>query len=36
MIRLISDMKAFSPIPNAAEVDEIFDAPLDMFLKVLL
>ncbi|KAF3947288.1 hypothetical protein CMV_026561 [Castanea mollissima] len=33
VIRLLSDMKAFSPIPNAVEVEKIFDAPLDMFLK---
>nr|CAB3502635.1 unnamed protein product [Digitaria exilis] len=27
------DIKAFKPILNAAEVDEIFDVPLEMFLK---
>lgn len=36
VIRLPSDMKAFSPIPIAVEVEKIFDSPLDMFLKVLL
>lgn len=36
MIGTLSDIKAFSPTPNAAEVEAIFDAPLEMFLKVLL
>lgn len=36
VLGILSDMKAFSPSPNAAEVEAIFDAPLEMFLKVLL
>ncbi|XP_068325227.1 nudix hydrolase 15, mitochondrial-like [Pyrus communis] len=33
VIGLLSNIKAFSPAPNAAEVEAIFDAPLEMFLK---
>ncbi|KAH7544930.1 hypothetical protein FEM48_Zijuj01G0038200 [Ziziphus jujuba var. spinosa] len=33
VIGVLSDRKAFNPSPNAAEVEEIFDAPLEMFLK---
>lgn len=33
VIGILSDKKAFSPIPNTAEVDAVFDAPLEMFLK---
>ncbi|PON99104.1 Dihydroneopterin triphosphate diphosphatase [Trema orientale] len=33
VIGVLSDKKAFIPAPNAAEVDAIFDAPLEMFLK---
>ncbi|XP_008225198.1 PREDICTED: nudix hydrolase 15, mitochondrial-like [Prunus mume] len=33
VIGLLSDIKAFSPAPNAAEVETIFYAPLEMFLK---
>ncbi|KAF8697302.1 hypothetical protein HU200_035892 [Digitaria exilis] len=33
VIGILSDIKAFKPILNAAEVDEIFDVPLEMFLK---
>uniref|UniRef100_A0A2N9I3K6 Nudix hydrolase domain-containing protein n=1 Tax=Fagus sylvatica TaxID=28930 RepID=A0A2N9I3K6_FAGSY len=33
VIGMLSDIKAFSPIPNAAEVDAIFNTPLEMFLK---
>ncbi|KAM2010466.1 hypothetical protein ACFX16_005102 [Malus domestica] len=33
VIGLLSDIKAFSPAPNAAEVEAIFYAPLEMFLK---
>ncbi|TQD88221.1 hypothetical protein C1H46_026282 [Malus baccata] len=29
----LSSSPAFSPAPNAAEVEAIFDAPLEMFLK---
>lgn len=34
VIGILSDKKAFNPIPNTAEVDAVFDAPLEMFLKV--
>lgn len=34
VIGVLSDKKAFIPTPNAAEVEAIFDAPLEMFLKV--
>ncbi|CAN6553157.1 unnamed protein product [Malus baccata var. baccata] len=30
VIGLLSDIKAFSPTPNAAEVEAIFDAPLEI------
>ncbi|KAI3697942.1 hypothetical protein L6452_31048 [Arctium lappa] len=33
VIGILSDRNAFTPTPNIAEVDDIFDAPLDMFLK---
>lgn len=33
VIGVLSDRKAFKPILNAAEVETIFDAPLEMFLK---
>ncbi|KAL0407408.1 UNVERIFIED_CONTAM: Nudix hydrolase 15, mitochondrial [Sesamum latifolium] len=33
VIGIIWDKRAFDPVPNAAEVDSIFDAPLEMFLK---
>ncbi|RZC69054.1 hypothetical protein C5167_032160 [Papaver somniferum] len=33
VIGILSDQQAFTPIPNPAEVEEIFDAPLEMFLK---
>ncbi|XP_059669928.1 nudix hydrolase 11-like [Cornus florida] len=33
VIGILLDKKAFNPTPNEAEVDAIFDAPLDMFLK---
>ncbi|CAL9015598.1 unnamed protein product [Prunus brigantina] len=33
VIGLLSDIKAFSPAPNAAEVEAMFYAPLEMFLK---
>lgn len=35
VIGVLSDRKAFNPSPNAAEVEEIFDAPLEICLKVL-
>lgn len=33
VIGILYDKKAFNPVPNAAEVEAIFDAPLEMFLK---
>ncbi|KAK6149983.1 hypothetical protein DH2020_017508 [Rehmannia glutinosa] len=33
VIGIIWDKKAFNPILNAAEVESVFDAPLQMFLK---
>ncbi|KAA8515161.1 hypothetical protein F0562_018339 [Nyssa sinensis] len=33
VIGILSDSKAFNPSPNAAEVEAIFDAPLEMFVK---
>ncbi|KAH7568825.1 hypothetical protein JRO89_XS06G0058000 [Xanthoceras sorbifolium] len=34
VIGILFDKKAFVPAPNAMEVEAIFDAPLEMFLKV--
>lgn len=36
VIGILKDRKAFNPIPNPAEVEAVFDAPLEMFLKVPL
>lgn len=36
VISILPNRKAFIPAPSAAEVDTIFDAPLEMFLKVIL
>ncbi|XP_022140134.1 nudix hydrolase 11-like isoform X2 [Momordica charantia] len=33
VLGLLSSKKAFNPTPNTAEVDAIFDVPLEMFLK---
>ncbi|RLN04363.1 nudix hydrolase 15, mitochondrial-like [Panicum miliaceum] len=33
VIGILSDIQAFIPVLNVAEVDEIFDVPLEMFLK---
>ncbi|KAH1056029.1 hypothetical protein J1N35_034094 [Gossypium stocksii] len=33
VIGLLNDRKAFKPTPNPAEVDAVFDAPLEMFIK---
>ncbi|CAE6216733.1 unnamed protein product [Arabidopsis arenosa] len=33
VIGFLLDKKAFKPLPNPAEVEEIFDVPLEMFLK---
>mgnify|MGYP004713542427 CR=1 FL=1 len=35
VIGIMQDRCAFKPDANTAEVEEIFDAPLEMFLKVL-
>lgn len=34
VIGILTDMHSFKPVPNAAEVEAVFDAPLEMFLKV--
>ncbi|KAL4367351.1 hypothetical protein GQ457_05G034490 [Hibiscus cannabinus] len=33
VIGILNDKKAFKPTPNADEVDEVFNAPLEMFIK---
>ncbi|KMT04545.1 hypothetical protein BVRB_8g182070 [Beta vulgaris subsp. vulgaris] len=33
VIGLLSDKDAFKPVPNPAEVESVFDAPLEMFIK---
>ncbi|CAO2206576.1 unnamed protein product [Urochloa humidicola] len=33
VVGILSDIQAFKPVINVAEVDEIFDVPLEMFLK---
>ncbi|GMJ14706.1 ARABIDOPSIS THALIANA NUDIX HYDROLASE HOMOLOG 15, nudix hydrolase homolog 15 [Hibiscus trionum] len=33
VIGILHDRKAFKPTPNPAEVDAVFDAPLEMFIK---
>ncbi|KAI4371763.1 hypothetical protein MLD38_010076 [Melastoma candidum] len=33
VIGILADKKPFEPRPNPAEVDDVFDAPLEMFLK---
>lgn len=34
VIGILTDRKAFKPIPNPGEVETVFDAPLEMFIKV--
>lgn len=34
VIGILSNKKDFHPSPNADEVEAVFDAPLEMFLKV--
>lgn len=34
VIGILTNKKEFNPTPNAAEVEAVFDAPLEMFLKV--
>ena len=36
VVGILSNIKAFNPAPNADEVEAVFDAPLEMFIKVLL
>lgn len=36
MIGILRDKTKFNPIPNPGEVEAVFDAPLEMFLKVPL
>lgn len=33
VIGLLADRNLFNPVPNVGEVDDVFDAPLEMFLK---
>nr|XP_043622945.1 nudix hydrolase 15, mitochondrial-like [Erigeron canadensis] len=33
VIGILSDRSAFNPTPNITEVEDVFDAPLEMFLK---
>ncbi|KAK2642194.1 hypothetical protein Ddye_023957 [Dipteronia dyeriana] len=33
VIGILNNKKAFKPAPNPAEVEEVFDAPLEMFIK---
>lgn len=35
MIGILSDKNAFKVCPNPSEVDAVFDAPLEMFIKVV-
>lgn len=35
MIGILSNKDSFVPVANPDEVDTVFDAPLEMFLKVL-
>ena len=36
VIGMVSDKALFKPVLNKAEVEDIFDAPLEMFLKVVV
>lgn len=36
VVGILWDRKAFKPTPSPAEVEAVFDAPFEMFLKVLL
>ncbi|KAE8792242.1 nudix hydrolase 15, mitochondrial [Hordeum vulgare] len=33
IVGILSDIEGFKPVPNIHEVDDIFDVPLEMFLK---
>lgn len=35
VIGFLHDKNAFNQLPNPAEVEDIFDVPLEMFLKVI-
>jgi hypothetical protein len=34
VIGILNEKNAFKPAPNPGEVESIFDAPLEMFIKV--
>lgn len=34
IVGIVSDIEGFKPVLNIHEVDDIFDVPLEMFLKV--
>ena len=36
VIGILNAKEAFKPAPNPAEVEAVFDAPLEMFIKVSL
>lgn len=36
VVGILWDKKAFNPMPSPAEVEALFDAPFEMFLKVPL
>lgn len=36
VIGILNEKKAFKPAPNPEEVEAVFDAPLEMFIKVFL
>ena len=36
VIGILNEKKAFKPAPNPDEVEAVFDAPLEMFIKVFL
>lgn len=36
VVGIVWDRKAFIPTPSPAEVEAVFDAPFEMFLKVPL
>lgn len=36
VIGILRDKTKFNPTPNPGEVEDVFDAPLEMFLKVPL
>lgn len=36
VIGILNERSAFNPWPNPAEVEAVFDAPLEMFIKVMV